>query len=129
MNTQLSVSEIFDSATQLGKQDFDQFFKKISIFYARKSNAPFVPIQEAELLEQINQGFSIEKWERLQYLDWKMETSNLNEKEAAESLKLATIYEKYTVERLHLLIKLATLRGVSLDELMTQLGFNAAEHG
>jgi hypothetical protein len=113
MNAQLSVSEIFENASRLGKQDFDSFFKKISVLYAHRSNAPFISSQEYELLEKINKGFPEEKWERLKYLDWKMETSTLNDKESIESLKLATAYEKYSVDRLHLLIKLAAIKNIS----------------
>jgi hypothetical protein len=129
MNAQLSVSEIFDNASRLGKQDFDYFFKKLSVLYAHRSNAPFVSIQESELLEKINNGFPEVKWERLKYLDQKMETSTLNDKESVESLKLATAYEKYSVDRLHLLIKLASIKNVSLDTLMTELGINARPNG
>jgi hypothetical protein len=129
MNAQLSVTEIFDNASRLGKQDFDYFFKKLSVLYAQRSNAPFISIQESELLEKINIGFPEAKWERLKYLDKKMETSNLNDKESIESLKLATAYEKYSVDRLQLLIKLASIKNVSLDVLITDLGINARPNG
>lgn len=82
----------------------------------------------SKLLAQINKAFPATKLERLQYMDWKMETSGLSEKEAAESLRLATAYENYTVRRLQLLVKLAGLRKISLDELMVQLEIKPLTH-
>jgi hypothetical protein len=129
MNSHLSVSEIYDSAANLGNQDFDLFFRKLTILNAHRNNAPIVKSEESELLLKINIGFPAQKWERLQYLDWKMESSGLNEKESAESLKLAVSYENYTVDRLQLLIKLAKLRKVTLEEIMQQLGIKTQENG
>jgi hypothetical protein len=128
MNAQQTVSEILDSASRLGAEDFEKLFKKIAILHVQRSGMSAISQGEADLLEQINQGFPTAKWERLQYLDWKMETSGLSEKEAAESLRLATAYENHTVQRLQLLVKLADIRKVSLDELMTQLEIKPLTH-
>ena len=89
MNAQPMVSEILDTAARLGAEVFENLFKKLAILRVQRSNVPSIAKAEADVLEQINQGFGIEKWDRLQFLDWKMETSGLNEKEAAESLQLA----------------------------------------
>ena len=128
MNAQPTVSEILDSASRLGAEDFKNLFKKIAILHIQRSGMFAMPQGEAELLEQINQGFPAAKWERLQYLDWKLETSGLSEKEAAESLRLAIAYENYTAQRLQLLVKLADLRKVSLDELIAQLELKPVSH-
>jgi len=128
MNAQQTVSEILDSASRLGAEDFKKLFKKIAILHVQRSGMSAISQGEADLLGQINQGFPTAKWERLQYLDWKMETNGLNEKEAAESLRLATAYENYTVQRLQLLVKLADIRKVSLDELMVQLEIKPLTH-
>jgi hypothetical protein len=128
MNAQPTVLEILDSASRLGAEDFENLFKKIAILHVQRSGMSAMPQGEAELLAQINKGFPTAKWERLQYLDWKLETSGLSEKEAAESLRLATAYENYTVQRLQLLVKLADLRKVSVDELMAQLELKPLTH-
>ncbi len=129
MNAQPMVSEILDTAARLGTEDFENLFKKLAILRVQRSNVPTIAKSETDLLEQINQGFDTEKWERLQFLDWKMETGELNEKEASESLQLAEDYENYTVQRLQLLIKLAVLRNVSLEDLMKQLDIKPHAHG
>ena len=123
------VSEILDNATRLGAEDFEHLFKKLAVLRVRRNGSPAMPRAEAELLEQINQGFSLEKWERMQWLDSKLEAGGLNEKEAADSLRLAEEYEQYTVQRLQLLIKLAALRNASLDEVMAQLNLQPLAHG
>ncbi len=128
MNTQPTVSEILHNASRLETEDFKSLLKKIAILHVQRSGIPSVPQEEAELLVQLNKGFASHKWERLQFLDWKMETTELTEKEAAESLQLAVAYENYTVKRLHLLIKLAELRSMPLNDLMTQLGIKPITH-
>ena len=128
MNAQPMVSEILDTATRLGAEDFENLFKKLAVLRVQRNSVPSMPKAEADLLQQINRGFALEEWERLQFLDWKMETNGLNENEASESLQLAENYEHYTVQRLQLLIKLAALRNVSLDEVMAQLDIKPHAH-
>lgn len=123
------VLEILDTAARLGAEDFENLFKRLAILRVQRSTVPSIDKSEAELLEQINRGFGSEKWERLQFLDWKMETSGLNEKEASESLQLAEDYESHMVQRLQILIKLAALRNVSLEEVMEQLNIRPYAHG
>jgi hypothetical protein len=128
MNSQPTLSEILDGASRLGAEDFEKLYKKIAILHVQRSGISPMPQEEVELLEQINKGFPSTKLERLRFLDWKLETSDLNEKEALESLRLATAFENYTVRRLQLLIQLADLRKVSVDALMTQLELTPLDH-
>jgi hypothetical protein len=128
MNAQPTISDLVNSASRLGAEDFENFFRKLAILYVQRSGMPAMPQEEAELLAQINKGFPAAKLERLQCLDWKLETIGLSEKEAAESLRLATAYENYTLHRLHSLVKLADLRKVSLDDLMAQLEIKPLTH-
>ncbi|MBX2929938.1 MAG: hypothetical protein KF852_19040 [Saprospiraceae bacterium] len=55
-------------------------------------------------------------------LEAKMEASALSEAEYAELTKLTEAYEQFSVERLQLLKKLALLRNVGLEDIMTQMG-------
>lgn len=128
MNPQSSVSDILDNVSRLGAEDFENLFKKMAILHAQRSQMSALPREEADLLGQITEVFPPEKWERLQYLDWKMETTGLNEKEAVESQRLAAAYESHSVRRLQLLVKLADLRKVSLDALMEQLEIKPLTH-
>jgi hypothetical protein len=128
MNAQPTVSEILDNVSRLGAEDFESLFKKMAVLHAQRSQMPALPREEADLLGQINAVFPPEKWERLQYLDWKMETTGLGEQEATESQRIAAAYESHTVRRLQLLAKLADLRKVPLDVLMEQLEIKPLTH-
>jgi hypothetical protein len=129
MNAQPMVSEILDTAARLGAEDFENLFKRLAILRVQRNHVPSMSKAEAGLLEQINVGFPAERWERLQFLDSRLEDGGLSEQEAAESLRLAEDYEGYTVHRLQLLVKLAALRNVSLDEVMAQLKIAPLAHG
>ena len=93
------------------------------------SYLPFSERINAFLDIRINKEFPANKWERLQFLDWKTEFSTLNIKEEAEALKLAEAYEDFSVERIKSLAQLATIRRIHIDELMEQLGLKPSARG
>ena len=129
MNVRMSVSEIIKSAAGLDIQDFENLYKKLSALRVQRHGNPTLNNAETKLLSQINTLFPSEKWERLKYLDWKLEFSALNEAEEVESLQLAETYESYSIERLKNLSDLAVLRQVSIEELSEQLGINTPPRG
>jgi ABC-type phosphate transport system auxiliary subunit len=129
MNGQMSVSEIIKNVTNLGIQDFENLYEKLSALRLQKRGTTVLNKTEAKLLSQINKEFPTEKWERLKYLDWKLEFSALSETEETESLHLAEAYEGYCVERLQSMTQLATLRQVTIEELSSKLGLNPQLHG
>jgi hypothetical protein len=129
MNVRMSVSEIIKSAAGLDIQDFENLYKKLSVLRVQKHGQPALNKAESKLLSQINAPFPSEKWERLKYLDWKLELSALSEAEEIESLQLAEAYESYSIERLKNLSDIATLRQVSIEELSEQLGINSPSRG
>jgi hypothetical protein len=91
------------------------------MLYAQKVKRNGIPIlneQESTLLFEINKSFDTKKRERLQYLDWKLESGSLTPKEEIESLKLAEAYENYSVERLKKITQLAVIRQVPIDLLL-----------
>lgn len=125
----MSVSEIIKNVADLGIQDFENLYEKISALRLQKRGTSVLSKTESKLLNQINKEFPTEKWERLKYLDWKLEFSALSETEEKESLRLAEAYETYSVERLKALTQLATLRQITIEDLTTQLGLNPISHG
>lgn len=92
---------------------------------AKRKGQKILSGAEANLIEKINQKFSVDKWERLQYLDWKLENGQLNSEEEAESLQLAAEYEDYYVERVKSLAELAAIRQVGIDVLVAQFNLNS----
>jgi polyphosphate kinase len=130
MGLQLSVSEILNSVEGLETTKFDQLYRELyALRLQRNSGVSILNEEESQLLSRINTEFDQKKWERLTYLDWKLEFSALSEKEDIESLKLAEAFENYSVERLKYLSKLAIIRQVSIDKLIEQLGINAQFNG
>ncbi len=124
MNSQLSLNEILNSVERLESSKFEQFYRDLTALRIQKNGMPTLNSIESQLLTTINTEFDPKKWERLTYLDWKLEFGALTAKEEAESLKLAEAYENFSVERLKCLSQLALLRRVSIDTLMQQLGVN-----
>jgi hypothetical protein len=129
MSEQLSVSEIVSSVEGFESKKFDQLYRELFALRIQRNGVPVLNEVESQLLNKINREFDLKKWERLTYLDWKLEFSALSEKEENESLKLAEAYENFTVERLKNLSELAIIRQVSIDTLMAQLGLNAHLNG
>ena len=128
MSVQLSVSEILNNVESLESNKFEQLYRELFTLRVRRNGASLNAV-ESQLLNKINSEFDPKKWERLTYLDWKLEYSALTPKEETESLKLAEAYEKYSVDRLKCLSQLALLRQVSIDKLIGQLGLNASING
>jgi hypothetical protein len=124
-----SVSDILNSVDRFDKSKFEQFYQELMALRLKKSGLPLLNAVESQLLNKINIEFDPKKWERLTYLDWKLEFGALTVKEETESLKLAEAYEHYSVERLTSLSQLALIRQVSIDKLMEQLGINTKVDG
>jgi hypothetical protein len=129
MNGQMSVADIINNVADWGVQDFENLYEKLSALRLQKRGASILTKTESKLLSQINKPFPTEQWERLKYLDWKLEYSELSEAEEAESLKLAETYESYYVDRTKALAQLATLRQVTIEQLYEKLGINTPVHG
>jgi len=126
MSQQLSFSDLVKGATRLDSQDYEKFVVTVNKLRAKQQPGALSP-KEAALLKKINNGFSIEKWQRLQYLDAKMEEETLLEQEFTELTSLSNAYEKYCVKRIRLLKKLALLRNTSIEETIHQLGLQHGE--
>ena len=129
MDMQMPVAEIVRIAANLEIQEFESLYKKLSTLRLQKRGVPVMDETELKLLQQINKEFSANKWERLEFLDWKLEYRTLNEAEEVESLELAEAYEEFSVDRLEKLVQLAKLRRVHIDELMEQLGLKPKARG
>jgi ABC-type phosphate transport system auxiliary subunit len=124
-----TVSDILNSVDRFDKNKFGQFYQELMALRLKKSGLPLLNAVESQLLNKINIEFDSKKWERLTYLDWKLEFGALTAREETESLKLAEAYEHYSVERLKCLSQLALIRQVSIDKLMEQLGINTKFDG
>lgn len=86
----------------------------------RWATAPM--LSESQLLEKINEGFPEAFWQRYQSLQKQMREEVLPEADRPEYLEMVAQVEKRQTERLGQLSELAQCRGVSLPELIRELG-------
>ena len=114
----MSVSEILKTTEGLELKKFERLYQMLNVQRAKRNGISFLNETESTLLTEINKDFEVKKWERLQYLDWKLEFGALTLKEETESLKLAEAYENYQVERLKKIAQLANIRQISIDSLI-----------
>lgn len=127
MSAPPSVAELIDNAARLDKREFENFFKKIILLRAQRQ-PDVLPAEESELLQKINRGFPDSKWQRLDFLNGKLEDGALTKEEHVELLKLIDRYEAYTLQRARYLAQLAMLRKVSIDDLIESLGIRPGHH-
>jgi len=123
---EVKPEQLVKAAEQLPQEELDQLVDDLLMLRARRI-APSLSRTEAELLLKINQWFPEETWRRYRELIEKRDDFTLTEAEYAELLDLSYEVEAANVERIKGLIELATLRGVSLDEVMDQLGIKPRE--
>lgn len=86
--------------------------------------APTVSEREAELLRSINVGFPKAKIDRQSELLEKRSKDGISDEEQKELLNSIKELEHLNAERIQALCDLAQLRGVTLDEIMVELGIS-----
>jgi putative addiction module CopG family antidote len=83
---------------------------------------------EAELMRRVLHSFPERMRQRLHDLTRRSEAETLSGEERAEYITLAEQREQADAERWEAVGKLARLRGVSVAQLMTELGLGATGH-
>jgi hypothetical protein len=89
-----------------------------------QSNPMLEKATEADLLQQINIGFSAETWAQYHTLIAKRHAETLSPQEHAELIQLSDRLEKLNVVRIQAFIQLANLRNQPLSDLMQTLGIS-----
>jgi len=120
----MTISDFVTNAAKLDLGAFEKLYQELSLLRVKRKGQKILPAKEVSLIEKINKKFPSDKWERLQFLDWKLENRQLSSEEEAESLALAEEFESYYVERVKSLTALATIRQVNIDELAAQFNLN-----
>ena len=124
----MTISDFVTNAAKLDLGAFEKLYQELSLLRVKRKGQKILPAKEVSLIEKINKKFPSDKWERLQFLDWKLENRQLSSEEEAESLALAEEFESYYVERVKSLTALATIRQVNIDELAAQFNLNRPAH-
>src|SRR5687768_326580 len=99
-----------------------------SLRQAKSAKPPSqIPPAEARLLAVINEGLTEGEWQRYRDLKNRRRATALTPDEQQELLATTTRLEKMAATRLEKLLELATIRGVTLDEVMRQLDIRRPE--
>lgn len=123
----LSSKQILDAVKDLPNKEFEKFFNKVLIIRAN-SQAKNPRSNEAEILKKIYRKFSEEKLAQIRILKQKRQTEELNETEYAELAALTDSLEEFHANRMKNVVKLAKMRGLSLEEVLQQLGINLPDY-
>ncbi len=117
----MSLDELLKAANQLNEADLERLLQQVVILRAhRKANV--LPLEEAQLLQKINQGVDPELRTEYQTLRAKKEAETLTDAEYNTLIQLSNTIEQFGAQRLEALANLAQLRACSLSELMVSLG-------
>jgi hypothetical protein len=117
----MSQTQILDAVKQLPQSELEDFVKKVLVFQAKKRTNN-LPDTETRLLKSVYRTFSAENLARLKQLREKSEAEYLSEKEYEELASLSDSLEEFHARRMKKLAELSKLRGLSLEETMSQIG-------
>ena len=124
---QVDTEQLLQAALQMPRAELEQFVARL-LALKISQDTPHLSQAESELLRTINQGIPSATQQRLDALIAKRQAHTLTRGEHQELLQLTAQIEQRDAERLQHLIALATLRHVTLDALMQQLGLQPAPH-
>jgi hypothetical protein len=112
--------------TEAAKQGLEPDRYILNTLQERLLSLPTAQLTEADLLQQINIGFSAPTWEQYHALIAKRHAETLSPEEHEQLIQLSDRLENLNVARIQALIQLANLRNQSLTDLMQTLGINPA---
>ncbi len=122
-----STEQIISAVAKLSLSELDRVFDRVLELWAERKAGRLSPV-ESELLVRINQGLPPELRERLAFLKARREDESITDAEYEELTRLSDQAEELHAERMAAMVELAGLRGVSLPELMNQLGIHFPEN-
>lgn len=117
----ISPDQLLAAIDQLDTSELRPFVSRVVARAARRI-APSLPPEESKLLQKINRGLPTDLDQRYRELVAKRRSETLSHSEHQELLRLTDDVEKWQAERVGYLVKLAERRGMSLPELMDDLG-------
>jgi hypothetical protein len=127
MQTSPSVNAILTTVRQMPIAELEQLVDQVIAIRAERV-APHLTADESALLARINKGLSQEDGARMRALIEKRDDETITTEEWQELAALTDRLELMHANRLAALVELAKLRGVTLDEVMSQLGIQFPDH-
>jgi iron-sulfur cluster repair protein YtfE (RIC family) len=127
MQTSPSVNAILTTVRQMPIAELEQLVDQVIAIRAERV-APHLTADESVLLARINKGLSQEDRTKMRALIEKRDDEMITTEEWQELAALTDRLELLHADRLAALVELAKLRGVTLDEVMSQLGIQFPDH-
>ena len=121
VEARLSFEDLLKAIEQLETDELERFVVRLIDLKAQRS-APSLAPRETELLAKVNRGLPPDFAARYQELVQRRRSGSLSADEHDELLRLSDQVEQLDAERVEALAELASLRGISLSRLMTELG-------
>ncbi len=119
--TPISTDDLLQAAQQLERLEFERFLNRLLAIRAQRK-APGTSYPEAELLLEINRGIPANLQNRYNALEQKRQAEMLTDEDYRELLELTDRIEEWQAKRAESLSLLAQRRGVSLGQLLCDLG-------
>lgn len=120
------TEKLLSAALQMSRPELERFVARLFALKA-KEETPSLTKRETELLSNINRSVPEDMQRRYAALVRRRLHHKLTRSEHTELLELTKRLEEFDVQRLKWLSELAQLRGVSLPDLMCDLGMNTPE--
>jgi hypothetical protein len=121
VETELPFEKLLQAVEQLSVPDLEALTTQVLNIQAQRK-APCLSADESELLLKINQGISPDMQTRFDRLVAKRQAETLTPEEHRELLALTRQIEAMDAERMACLADLSRIRGMSLENLMNELG-------
>src|SRR5262249_13346554 len=118
---EIPTSELLRAVERLPPAELDEFAGQVLALRTRHV-APSLDRTESELFEIINQGMSAETQNRFTALKARLQADTMTPQEQAELIQITDQNEIQNARRIEALIALAQHRGVTVRQLMDQLG-------
>jgi hypothetical protein len=123
----LSAPHILAAIEHLSVPELEIVASRVLALRAAR-RAPHVDSEETAILQRINQTLPDDLKRRLQALIAQRDTAELTEAEYTELATLTDRLEVLHADRMEALATLAQCRGVTLDEVVCQLGLYFPDH-
>lgn len=127
LQTMPSSNAILTAVRQMPIPELEHLVDQVIAIRAARV-APHLTADEGALLVRVNQGLSHDDRVRLRALTEKRDDESLTAAEWEELTGLTDQLELLHADRMAALAELGKLRGVTLDEVMHQLGIQFPDH-
>lgn len=122
-----SAEEIIQVVKELPLAELEELVDRVIAIRAAR-RAPHLTGNESELLTRINRGLPTKDRARLRELIRRRDDEAITSGELRELIGMTDRLENLQAERLAAVAELATLRGVTFDEVINQLGIQFPDH-